>query len=174
MDIQIQQTSHGIPWCLNCVGFHPDHNPTYRDMAERMLAPQANILKSARMFQKKTHLYKDKVCCLCGRAYDHSGNLDESWELTAKFVKLELDHAGVFGVSDSNIKKIVANCRRAVSELFNHIPTLQALIHMGKPLSVDDIEVFNRLTFSGRLNTIIEHAQEGRQVKLAGHKQAVR
>ena len=168
MKVTGNDASHGIPWCMNCTGFHPDEYPTQVDMVQRMLRPQSVILRQAARFEKKIALYRKRVCCLCGRAYTSSGELDDTWDLTARFVKMEFEHAGLYSVEDSDIKKVVASCREAVIQLFKHIPNLQYAICRKGQFSKDDYDMFERLTFAGRLNTIIELALEGRRIKLAG------
>lgn len=162
------EVKFGLPWCMNCVGFHPDELPTRTDMIERMLKPQATIIRQAARFEQKIALYRGKVCCLCGRAYRENGELDQTWELTARFVKLELEHAGIYGVGDGDVQRIVANCRKAVSELFKFVPQLQFAIRIKRQVSRNDLEIFDRLTFAGRLSTIVELARHGRQIKLSG------
>jgi hypothetical protein len=137
-------------------------------MVDRLLRPQATLLRQAARFNDAVQHYQGKLCCLCGRAYLENGLLDSSWETTARFVKAELDAAGVYGVGDGDVKRIVASCREAVLQLFKHIASLQYKIHVMRNLSRDEYEMFNRLTFAGRLSTIIEFALEGRRIKLIG------
>ena len=165
--------SCGIPWCMNCVGFHPNQFPTKIEMIRRMFSPHVSIFQQFKSYEENKAFYKNKLCSLCGRAYKLDGELDQTWQLTAKFVKLEFEHAGVQGVSDENIVRVVANCRRAVQELFKNIPKLQSLLNK-KNIMLDQLEIFDRLTFSGRLSTIIEHAMQGRRVKLTGEDTRLR
>lgn len=173
MNIEVKRTTHGIPWCLYCTGFHPDEKPTFKDLLERMVAPQKVIVRQAVRFEKKKNFYKDKCCSLCGQAYDKVGMPDLTWNLTAHYVKLELDHAGVTGVGDDKIKLIVAQCRKSVKELFKHSHLIRSIVFVKKKITKDEMEFFDRLTFSGQLNTIINAALDGRRMKLVNHQTKV-
>ena len=166
MNIEVKRTTHGIPWCLYCTGFHPDEKPNFKDLLERMVSPQRVIVRQAIRFEKKKHLYKDKCCSLCGQAYDKTGVPDLTWNLTAHYVKLELDYAGVFGVGDDKVKLIVAQCRKSVRELFKHSHLIRGMVFVKKKITKDEMEFFDRLTFSGQLNLIISAALDGRKMKL--------
>ena len=161
MDIA-QNESGGIPFCMNCVGWHPDQLPDIRAALKRATNSQADALAQHMAFDKKRlHVYKNKSCALCGRTYKADGNLDESWELTAKRVKLELDNAGIFGVGDDKVKLVVAKCRKAVEILFANRPALLANAY-----KTGDWFPMQKLTFSGQLALIITVAQEERKRKM--------
>lgn len=164
--IEVKRTTHGIPWCLYCTGYHPDEKPTFKDLLERMVSPQRVLLRQTIRFEKKKSFYRDKCCSLCGQAYDSNGLPDLTWNLTARYVKLELDYAGVSGVGDDKVKLIVAQCRKAVGELFKHSHILQGIVFHKKNVAKEEIDFFDRLTFSGQLNLIISAALDGRQMKL--------
>jgi hypothetical protein len=172
--IEIKRTTHGIPWCLYCVGFHPDEKPTFQSLLERMIAPQKVIVRQAVLFEKKKNLYKDKCCSLCGQAFDGKGDADLTWNLTAFYVKKELEYAGVTGVGDDKVKLIVAQCRKAVKELFKHSHLLRGAVFLKKKAAKEEMEFFDRLTFSGQLNVIINAAIDGRAMKLVSTQTKVK
>lgn len=153
----VKDTKMGIPWCVNCVGLHPDHIPDIRDFGRKMLNAQKDVMVQISQLKKPEilGLYRDKSCQLCGRTYKLDGSLDTTWELTAKRVKQELDHAGVFAVDDQKVKLIVAKCRKSVQYLFEN------------RMKINPAH-WEKFTFSGTLVTIITHAQEGRRSKLSG------
>ena len=74
----------------------------------------------------------------------------------------------VTGVGDDKIKLIVAQCRKSVKELFKHSHLIRSMVFVKKKITQDEMEFFDRLTFSGQLNTIINAALDGRRMKLAG------
>lgn len=163
MGIQLDNNeSGGIPFCMNCVGWHPDQLPDIHAAMKKMQNGNKDALAQHMAFDKKRlTVYKNKSCALCGRSYKADGNLDESWEITAKRVKEELDHAGVFGVADNKVKLVVAKCRKAVEVLFANRPALLANAH-----KTGDWMPMQKLTFSGQLAFIITVAQEERRKKL--------
>lgn len=165
----IEQTiqTAGVAWCINCCSYHPDEFPTRKDMFERMAAPQQVVARQLKRLGGKMKMYANKSCSLCGRTYKSDGELDQTWELTAKRVKLELDYAGVLGVSDSSIKEIVAQCRKSVNKLFELIPQLQYQITVQGKNSEKDLMPFVQMTFSGQLALIITAAQDSRSMRLA-------
>lgn len=164
--------SIGIPWCLNCVGYHPDELPTKHDLAMRLINPQKTLMSQATTFKNKSHVYRNRACAFCGRVYNPEGtwfDTDKDWDRTARLVNAELSAAGIIGVDESKTKLIVAECRRAVGQLMKSIPQFQAIVRSGKRIHPDDLHLFETLTFSGRLALIITGAQEGRNLRLAGH-----
>lgn len=142
----------GINWCVNCVGIHPDAAPDIMDYVRKMKDPGKDAMHQWQTYEKKLYLYKNKSCAMCGRTYDKNGRLDETFELTAKRVKEEFDHAGVFGVADSDIQLVVADCRKAFIYLLANRPNIQP-------------QYWERFTFQGRLLTIICKAQDARASK---------
>lgn len=156
----------GIPFCMNCVGWHPDQLPDLHDAIRRAHNSQKDALAQHVAFDKKRlHVYKNKSCALCGRSYKADGNLDDTWEITAKRVKGEFDNAGVFGLGDEKVKLVVAKCRKAVEILFKNRP--QLLAHAKK---TGDWMPMQRLTFSGQLTFIITVAQMERAKKVSGQQ----
>lgn len=148
-----QKQSAGILCCMNCVGMHPDEPITMFEVVNRIKNPSRAVAAKLMSFEKKKKtLYANKSCMLCGRTYDNNGDLDETWELTARRVKQEFDHAGISGVTDSNIKQVVASCFKSWKTLWANRGTITA----------QDAE---KMTFAGRLALIITHAQEARQKK---------
>lgn len=141
----------GILCCINCIGIHPDEPITLVTAMSRLNHPQKVVANQLMKFERKRKdgLYTNKSCMLCGRTYDQEGNLDESWELTAKRVAIEFNNAGVSGVSDSDIKKVVASCIKSWKLLWKNRATI-------KPTDAE------MMTFVGRLTLIITHAQEAR------------
>jgi len=144
-----KQQDFGILSCINCIGVHPDETITIMTAINRIKAPITEVHRQLAKFEKKKNLYKNKSCMLCGRTYDNEGNLDESWELTAKRVKIELDCAGVTGVDDVYIKQVVSSCIKSWKMLWKNRGTI-------KPADAE------KMTFAGRLALIITHAQEAR------------
>lgn len=140
----------GIPYCVNCVGFHPHEAPKMVDFFERLHNPQRSVMRKHIETPKVMGEYKDKSCMMCGRTYDSSGELDESWEMTAKRVKEELTNAGIFGTTDNKVKEIVAKCRKSFTTLLRNRFAIP-------------IERWQYLTFSGQLAFIITVAQEARK-----------
>jgi len=156
----------GIAWCIYCSSYHPDEFPTKYEMYKRMMYPNKMVLRQLKRLDKKLHLYRNKSCSLCGRSYDFSGELDESWKITARRVKQEFDYAGIYGVSDRSVDLVVSQCRKSVQTLFEQIPNLQYKIRGTGDFTEKDLEFFTSLTFSGQLALIISGAQEGRKMKL--------
>ena len=144
----------GILCCINCIGVHPDETITNATITKRLHHPQKVVAIQKMKFEQKRKdgLYTNKSCMLCGRTYDKEGYLDESWELTKKRVQEEFDNAGVPGVSDEDLNKVVASCAKSWRYLWKnraHIPPQQ----------------MEMMTFVGRLTFIISHAQEAREQK---------
>ena len=141
----------GILCCINCIGIHPDEPITLATAISRIKSPQKVVANQLFKFEKKREagLYNDKSCMLCGRTYDRNGNHDESWELTAQRVAEEFRNAGVDGVSDSDIRKVVASCIKSWKLLWRNRATI-------KPADAE------MMTFVGRLTLIITHAQDAR------------
>ena len=142
---------YGIPNCINCTGMHPDEIINMMTVVNRIKSPQKVAANQIFQFEKKRAqgLYNNKSCMLCGRTYDHNGYLDESWELTANRVHGEFENAGIYGVSDGDVKRVVATCIKSWKMLWKNRATI-------KP---EDAE---KMTFVGRLTLIITHAQESR------------
>lgn len=156
--------SLGIPWCVNCVGWHPDQVPTLNDAIKRAHNAERDAFNQFIGHEKKRlTVYANKSCALCGRTYKADGNLDESWELTAKRVHQEMQNAGLFGVDDAKVKLVVAKCRKAVETLFMNRP--QLLLHAQ---TTGDWMPMQKLTFSGQLAFIITVAQIERKKKMNG------
>ena len=162
----------GVPWCINCTGFHPNELMTKDELALRLIHPQKAIFKKAASIATNTHQYQNKACCLCGKVYDSTGewlDTDAAWTRTALLVRAELDAAGITGVDDSVVRLIVAKCLRAVKILFEKaIPQFQQILRSGKKIHPDDLLLFETLSFSGRLALIITSMQDGRALKIAG------
>ena len=154
----------GITCCVNCIGMHPDEPITAVTVMSRIKDPAKVVHKQLMSFEKKRKegLYNNKSCMLCGRTYDAQGNLDESWDLTAKRVKAEFDSAGVYGVDDAMVKEVVASCVKSWKMLWKNRATI---------LPAD----MEKMTFAGRLALIITHAQEAREkkIKLGGNKKGL-
>ena len=146
------QKDYGIIGCINCTGMHPDETINIMEIMNRIHKPQKVVAHKLMALEKKRKLglYNDKSCALCGRTYDKNGHLDESWELTAERVKISFDEAGVPGVTDHDIKKVVASCIKSWKILFKNRATI----------TPRDAET---MTFIGRLALIITHAQEARE-----------
>ena len=147
----------GIEKCMLCIGLHPGEIITKTIQAKRMLNSQEYIkdrlmdlaeTESGRA--KRVKLYKNKMCNLCGQAYNNTGYPDETWDLTARQIKLEFDSIGIFGVSDQHIKLVVADCRKSWIRLWSHR-------HLYTPAQQE------RMTFVGRLAVIITSAQETKE-----------
>lgn len=149
----VEGNKGGISFCVFCVGIHPDKLPSIMDYIRKMAEPGQDAMAQWQAYGKNLHLYKDKSCVLCGRTYDSHGECDETWELTAKRVKEEFENAGVFGVSDSDVKLTVAECRKAFLFLLKNRMSLT-------------YEQMERSTFTGRLVTIITSAQNARHTKV--------
>lgn len=146
-------TKGGILCCVNCVGMHPDEPITLFQVYNRIANTSKEIVNQMKKYErKKLTLYKNKSCMLCGRTYDHNGELDETYELTARRVKIEFDMAGIPGVPDYKIKEVVAACRKSWLMLWKNRGTISA----------QDAE---KMTFCGRLALIITHAQDARHKK---------
>lgn len=142
----------GILCCINCIGIHPDEPIKKLDIMNRLHKPQRVVANQLMRFEAKRKLgvYNNKSCMLCGRTYSPEGNLDESWELTKARVKEEFEHAGVDGVSDEDLNKVVASCAKSWRLLWRN----------RKTINPEDAEM---MTFVGRLTLIITHAQEARE-----------
>lgn len=153
-------SASGIAGCVNCTGIHPDKILTIRDCWNRMTAPQKEALMVQAQFEQKRHLYMNKSCSICGRTYDASGNLDESWKMTARRVAEEMQHAGIFGLDEKKIEWIVAQCRKNVETLFKNRMQLVAFAR-----ETGDWGPMERMTFSGTLAVIITNAQAARASK---------
>ena len=163
--------SMGIPWCINCIGLHPDEVMTKEAMLMRLLNPQKAVMKQLSSYEAKRHIYRSRACTFCGRVYDHNGDwfdAEKSWERTARLVSAELMAAGIQGVDEPTIKLIVAECVRSSRELIKSIPQFQAIVRSGKGIHPDDLRLFETMPFAGRLNLIIDGIQEGRTLKLFG------
>lgn len=130
---------------------NPDEPVTMLEAMNRIYNPQKVVAAKLLSFEKKRLLlYPNKTCMLCGTTYDEAGNPDETWERTARRVKYEFENAGVHGVSDSDIKRVVATCRQSWKLLWKNRATI-------KPSDAE------KMTFAGRLALIITHAQEARE-----------
>lgn len=151
----VKDEKHGIPWCINCVGFNPSDQPSLVDFWERLHNPNRAVMRKHQQHAKLLGEYRDKSCMMCGRSYDHQGNLDETWAITAKRVKDEFTNAGVFGVDDNKINQVVAQCRKSFTTL------LANRFRIPK-------ERWQYLTFSGQLAYIITVAQETKKQKIEG------
>ena len=146
--------ANGLLHCVNCVGLHPDEPFTKRELYNKIMHREKDLASKLMRYKKiKTILYANKSCAMCGRSYDQNGDFDESWKITAKRVKQELDNAGLFGVPDEKVNEVVASCRKAFIFLMNN----------KKGMTPEQME---RFTFNGRLALIITHAQEARKSKL--------
>jgi len=156
--IGYKEEKFGIDWCVNCVGWHPDHVPGFQDYHTRMKDPQKDAFVILAKYKDKLDLYRNKSCVLCGRTYDHKGDLDQTWKLTAKRVKMELQNAGIFGTDDKKVELVVARCRKSVEFLFKN------RFHINP-------KYWERFTFAGCLVTIITHAQVARNSKLGTEDQ---
>ena len=149
-----EQGKLGIPWCVSCVGWHPDKIPGMKEFSRRLTSAAHDILIASAEFKKWEirKLYKNKSCMLCGTTYKDDGNPDHTFKITAKRVKLELEAAGVFGVGDDKIEQIVAlgrqSCKRLIRDRFK--------IHPSR---------WQYMSFSGIVATVITQAQEGRRAK---------
>lgn len=151
----VKDQKHGIPWCINCVGFHPSDAPSLVDFHERLHNPNRAVMRKHAQHAKLIGEYKDKSCMLCGRSYDANGVLDETFKITAKRVREEFINAGLFGIDDKKIEQVVAQCRKSFTVLLANrfrIPR----------------ERWQYLTFSGQLAYIITVAQETRKTKIEG------
>lgn len=151
---QIKEEKFGIPWCMNCVGWHPDKIPNIVDYAMKIDRPQTEAMMQLKKFndwETRKH-YKNKSCMICGRTYDEDGELDKTWEMTAKRVHEELQRVGIYGVDEAKVKLIVARCRKSTEFLIKN--------RFGIP-----IDKWERFTFSGCLALIITHAIEARKSK---------
>jgi len=149
----MKNRDNGILCCVNCIGMHPDEPITMMTIATRLVIPEEVVAKQLMAFKNKKGLYKNKSCMLCGRTYDDNGDLDETWELTAKRVKMEFDNAGVHGVDDAYIKQVVASCIKSWKLLWRNRATIT------RP------EQMEQMTFTGRMVLIITHAQMAREKK---------
>lgn len=143
----IEGSGVSIPWCVNCVGMNPGDAPSLLDFFERLHNPQRAVFRKHVQHQKVLHEYRNKSCMMCGRSYDANGEVDETWQITARRVKEELSNAGLFGVDDAQVEAIVAKCRKSFLTL------LQNRFAIPK-------ERWQYLTFSGCLTYIITVAQE--------------
>jgi len=148
----------GIPWCLNCVGQHPDYMPDFNDFYKRTVNPQKDAWTKVIQYREKAHLYRNKSCAICGRTYNKHGELDQTWKMTAKRVKQELEFAGIYGVDDRKVELVVARCRKSVEFLFANRFQLNP-------------RHWDKFTFAGTLATIITHAQTARNSKLGTEDQ---
>lgn len=156
-NIEIIEEKLGMPWCVNCVGIHPDKMPGLMDFAKKIETPQIDAwtqITRMKNWEIRKH-YANKSCMLCGRTYDASGELDVSWKRTAERVAEELQRAGLFGVDDKKVELIVARCRKSVKFLFEN----RFQINPKK---------WERFTFCGCLALIITNAQEARISKNKG------
>ena len=154
---QVIEEKLGIPWCMNCVGWHPDKIPGLVDYAMKVDRPQTDVMVQLKQFDKwetRKH-YKNKSCMICGRSYGEDGELDKTWDMTARRVKEELQRVGLYGVDDSKVNLIVARCRKSTEFLIKN--------RFGIP-----IDKWERFTFSGCLALIITHALEARKSKVGG------
>lgn len=149
---EVKEEKLGIGWCLNCVGYHPEHMPDMRDFAKRLTNPQKDAWHQHATFLDKAAQYRNKSCALCGRSYDHDGKLDETWSITAKRVKEELQRAGIFGTDDKKVELVVARCRKSVQFLFEN------------RFKINPKE-WEKFTFAGTLALIITHAIESRSTR---------
>lgn len=146
----------GIEKCMLCVGLHPGEIITKAIQGKRMFNPQEYVKDTLMSLAetkdgkwRRLKLYKNKMCVLCGQAYNETGHPDETWFLTAKQVKIEFEAVGFFSVDDKKIELVVADCRKSWIRLWAHR-------HQFIP------EQQERMTFAGRLAVIITAAQEAR------------
>ena len=144
----------GISWCLNCVGFHPDEFPTFKDFHNKMLNPQKDAWTRSASMKYKLGVYRNKSCAMCGRSYDNNGALDETWVLTAKRVREELIRSGIFNVDDKQVEMVVAQCRKSFTYLLENRFKINP-------------KHWERMNFSGALTVIITSAQKARKTRLA-------
>jgi len=142
-----------IPYCIACVGMHPDQKVTRTEIRFRLESMGQLLMLKHRQMRDRAHLYKDKSCICCGRTYDQNGKCDETWALTARRVKEEFDHAGIFGVDDSDINLVVAKCRKAWETLVKYKEMVP-------------LEKWEMMTFQGQLALTIAAAQDARKSKL--------
>jgi len=157
MNMEVKEEKLGIPWCVNCVGWHPDKFPNLMDYARRIDKPQVDALLQYTKLNKweiRQH-YKNRSCMLCGRSYDNEGELDKTWKMTARRVHEELQRAGLFGVDEKKVDLIVAKCRKSFEFLFKNRFTINPM-------------KWERFTFGGCLALIITHAQASRASKNSG------
>ena len=148
-------TPSGLRHCLHCVGMHPDQKVTRTEIRFRLTDMAKLMILKHRQMAEKADLYKNKSCILCGRTYDENGKCDETWKLTAHRVKQEFDHAGIYGVDDRDIEKVVAKCRKAFITLMDN----KELIPLDK---------WEMMTFQGQLALTIAAAQDACIGKLRG------
>ena len=152
MNLNDDHQKMGIPWCLHCVGYHPDDIPTHKDLIMRSMNPQREIWRKQQQFAQKKFLYMNRVCILCGRAYDYNGKLDETYKLTAKIIKMEFEDAGLHGVDDKWIDATIAQCRKAFLTLIRYRKDI-------------DPHLWKSLTFAGQLDIIINQALDTKDKK---------
>lgn len=156
----------GVPFCMNCVGWHPDQLPTMVDAVKKFQNPQKDVWAQQQAFdQKRLTLYANKSCSLCGRTYKENGELDTSWEMTAKRVHDEFAAVGI-QLDDPKVKHIVAKCRKAVQFLFeNRLKLMNIAIEENKAGNPNAMMNIQKWTFSGHLAFIMTHAIEAKKLK---------
>lgn len=153
--VSTKEDKWGIPCCVNCIGMHPDEPITAIEIKHRLVNPQKVVAAKLMSFEKKRlAMYANKSCMLCGRSYGSDGNCDETWKMTAKRVHMEFQAVGIIGVSDKDIDRVVATCRKSWLLLWQNRGTI-------RPVDAD------KMTFCGRLALIITHALEAREKKNA-------
>jgi ferredoxin len=144
----------GITGCINCIGIHPDEVIDTATIMGRLHHPQKVVAIQRMKFEakRKSGVYNDKSCMLCGRTYDGEGNLDESWELTKQRVKQEFENAGINNLTDLELNKVVASCVKSWRFLWKHRAKIKT-------------EQAELMTFVGRMTLILTHAQEAKENK---------
>lgn len=137
-----------LMFCVNCIGLHPDELPDAKEVNLRLQSPQKLVaLKKMKFEEKKLEHYANGTCTLCGRSYDEEGDLDESWNLTAKKVEESITDCDIQGVTTEYINKIVANCLKTWKLLWANRATITP-------------EHQAMMTFSGRLAFLITKIDE--------------
>lgn len=132
-----------LRYCVNCIGMHPDEEVDSKEVINRLEHPQKLVaLKKMTFEAKKLEHYTGKSCTLCGRSYDDKGDLDESWELTAKEVRSSFQEFEMEGLTKKQSNELVANCVAVWKFLWKNRATIEPQ-HQAI------------MTFSGRLNYII-------------------
>jgi hypothetical protein len=82
------------------------------EVLNRLLNPSRHTFTKNIQFEKKRLKdYVNKSCMLCGRSYKDDGNLDETFEITARRVAEEFSSEG-FNLNAEQVKLVVALCRK--------------------------------------------------------------
>lgn len=166
----IKQQKMGIPWCINCLGLHPEDEFTVADLTQRLYSPQKRALRKMIEHTKLFNSYVDKSCMMCGRTYDEKGHWEDNdkyWGLTARRVKEEFNSAGVFGIDDKKIEAVVAECRKSCTTLFRNRHLVAHGIRQYKATGdASALQRYDRMTFAGCLAHLITIAQSVRKKKM--------